>query len=355
MTEYLILGRDRASPLIWEFQRQVTTPSQQSTLQVNVPQSDFTRNTSTSGANSYNMNSMTQRIFVSFTTPQQPTGTSGIVELLPPRLMSFTITSSSVGNPQFATELWTVASNVPASKIQDLGGLSWSASFSSAPVLNWNTTYAIVVRPVSVNATNYGVFFRNTPTNNVLTPGNVGVSSNSGSTWTVYSGQMLHENLRVVYAIRLGSWEFFINRPNEAANYYLTITRPSISGITHVNEYVNDSPYDPNTPTNISGRFYYSWLVHTSSSVNTNITVSCSYTLKYEKNLITVEMFNAAEAYLSKIDFLASGTNTIQLNDNPDQIFSGNGGTTLTFDPLAVFWKAEVIAGRVRLTMMVFE
>ncbi|MCS6787695.1 MAG: hypothetical protein NZ733_00160 [Aigarchaeota archaeon] len=78
--------------------------------------------------------------------------------------------------------------------------------------------------------------------------------------------------------------------------------------------------------------------------------------MRYDKNPITMDMFNAVEAYLSRIEFLDTATsNSVELNDSHDQIFTGSGGTAITFDPMVWVWQVRVLTGRVRCLFMVFE
>ncbi|MEN3047292.1 MAG: hypothetical protein ABDH63_00720 [Candidatus Caldarchaeales archaeon] len=257
---------------------------------------------------------------------------------------------------QVVLELWTVGSNgLPATKLRDLASgppnVTFSADFSSAPVLDWNTTYAVVMRPTSFSA---GAWFRVTygdAGSAPLSPGNFGRSLNAGSSWTIFSNQA-SGSVAIQFRYELGPWRFFLNRPNEAANYYISFTQSGPSGITYLGDLVNGSPYT--NPTSISGEFEYTVLASTTSAIsNSSITATLQCELRYEKNPMTIDMFNVAEAYLSRIDFLDGGS--IQLNDSPDQVFSGNAGTSLTFNPMVLVWEARVLSGRVRLTMMVFE
>jgi hypothetical protein len=68
-------------------------------------------------------------------------------------------------------------------------------------------------------------------------------------------------------------------------------------------------------------------------------------------------MFYASEAYLQRIDFLGSSstTSSVRLNDSYEQEFSGAGGSSITFNPPILFWKAQVLSGAVRLSALVFE
>jgi hypothetical protein len=82
-----------------------------------------------------------------------------------------------------------------------------------------------------------------------------------------------------------------------------------------------------------------------------------SFKWQYDINPVTVDMFNASEAYLQRIDFLGASTTTssVRLNDSYEQEFSGAGGTSITFDPPILWWKAQVLSGAIRLRALVFE
>lgn len=152
-------------------------------------------------------------------------------------------------------------------------------------------------------------------------------------------------------------YEFHLSRPNEAANYYVnrTLSLPSNSSV--IREYANGIQIDvaQPLPQDVAGRYTYSADVVTGGSGNASVTFS--HTLRYEKNPITMDMFYAAEAYLRRIEFLDTATtgNSVELNDSPDQVFSGSGGTAITLDPMVWVWQVRVLTGRVRCLFMVFE
>ncbi|MEM0454636.1 MAG: hypothetical protein QXM81_02210, partial [Nitrososphaerota archaeon] len=99
------------------------------------------------------------------------------------------------------------------------------------------------------------------------------------------------------------------------------------------------------------GRFYTT--ADVSAFTQTDV---ASIKWKYDINPITIDKFYASEAYLQKIEFLdTTVTNRVRLNDSYEQEFSGSGGTSLAFDPPVLWWKAEVLSGRVRMTALVFE
>jgi hypothetical protein len=82
-----------------------------------------------------------------------------------------------------------------------------------------------------------------------------------------------------------------------------------------------------------------------------------SFKWQYDINPVTIDMFYASEAYLQRIDFLGSSstTSSVRLNDSYEQEFSGAGGSSITFNPPILFWKAQVLSGAVRLSALVFE
>jgi hypothetical protein len=110
-------------------------------------------------------------------------------------------------------------------------------------------------------------------------------------------------------------------------------------------------------PDSVEGRYDVSPVIYTTASISSafQFTLTISKTAKYDKNPVEIEMFNIVEAYITKIDFLNTGTNVVRLNKNFEQEFSGSGGTALTFDPPLLFWSAEVLSGRVKITAVCFE
>jgi len=106
MTEYLILSLNRALPLVWEYNRQITFNLTFSRTYSNIPQSTVVRQTSgTSPSGTFRLDSTAKRIFRVFATPPRPSVT-GVTNVSKPKLyrVGFTLFNWT-GNPQFRIDL----------------------------------------------------------------------------------------------------------------------------------------------------------------------------------------------------------------------------------------------------------
>ena len=106
MTEYLILSLNRALPLVWEYNRQITFSLTFSRTYSNIPQSVRAREAGSGlGGPLFTMDSTTKRIFRVFGTPPQPS-VAGVTRVSRPKLYRTAFTLSSwTGNPQFRIDL----------------------------------------------------------------------------------------------------------------------------------------------------------------------------------------------------------------------------------------------------------
>jgi hypothetical protein len=81
-----------------------------------------------------------------------------------------------------------------------------------------------------------------------------------------------------------------------------------------------------------------------------------SFIWRYDINPVTIDMFYASEAYLQRIDFLANGSQARSGSTTATSRSSaGTRGTSMTFNPPILWWKAQVLSGAVRLSALVFE
>ena len=394
MTEYLILTQSRAIPLVWEFNKEIPfnlTFSQ--SFSGSFPKSRLARSVgSSAGSTTIRINDGFKIIFRSFGTPSAPTSVpNGVKIITKPRLLRLAFTLSSwTGNPQFRIELryansdgtptnTTLASFTPS--VFDHGGgvrtvyVEWTLddALMSAPELDWDTLYSAVLVPTYANSSNYADIY------DVSTGGDPMVTHTSGwwdQTWQVWrtlsSGREWNAALnyagitRVPVAIAfyyvLNDGTAIVSKSSEAYRTYLhgwaSRTTPPSGIILIPRANINGIFAGVGTEVPFTDTITYSAIFYTTTNVsvsNHTQTDELTFSAKYDVNPVTVDMFYASEAYLQQIDFLDSGTNSVRLNDSYEQEFSGAGGSSIVFDPPVLWWKAQVLSGRVRLKALVFE
>jgi len=384
MTEYLILSLNRALPLVWEYNRQITFNLTFSRPFSNIPQSIVTRQTSTSYANQFRLDSTAKRIFRVFATPSQPSIT-GVTSVSKPKFYRTAFTLHNWrGNPQFRIDLHYanpddtpgqhIASFTPSVRQETSGVntvyLDWGnpPNAFSGYELDWDTKYAIVLVPTAADANNRADAYRTTLASpDPLPPLRIGHSTDGGSSWTLVSDT----NDWWVASTALANTSVGI------AFYYesevsIPVAKSSEAFRSYFNGWVSRTTLPPGfnlMEENINGvtnliagtevRFtdsYTHYMKFWTSADITGFTKNdmASFIWRYDINPVTIDMFYASEAYLQRIDFLANGS-SVRLNDSYEQEFSGNAGASLTFDPPILWWKAQVLSGAVRLRALVFE
>jgi hypothetical protein len=388
MTEYLILSLNRALPLIWEYNRQITFNLTFSRTYGNIPQSVRTRQViSSTLALNFTLDSPSKRIFRTFGTPSPPSVT-GVKSVSRPRFFRTGFTLKSwTGNPQFRIDLhYANPDDTPGQYITsftpsviDHGGgyrtvyVDWGnppGAFSGYE-LDWDTKYAIVLVPTSANASNYAVAEAVTTTSaDPLPPRKCGYTTNGGTSWTfVTSSQPVDWQ---------SGWST-INLASAAIAFYydaLDVTVPVAKSSEAFRSYFNgwtsrttlpsgfnlwqdiiNGVTNPAAGTEVRFTDSYTHLMRfwtTADVAGFTQTDTASFIWRYDVNPVTIDMFGASEAYLQRIDFLANGS-SVRLNDSYEQEFSGNSGQSVTFDPPILWWKAQVLSGAVRLRALVFE
>jgi hypothetical protein len=380
MTEYLILTLERALPLVWEYQKQISSSVNVGPYNVGAGLPNSRHKIDFSGSGSViNFNTTDHRIFSSFKTPalsDLPSLPSGIAGRLKPRLYNARITPSSVsGSPTNILELWLAdpTTKLPSQRINRIDnstGTYKERIFSQTdPVqgieLEWDTWYSIVFIITSADSSNYWqiALYNNYSPSNWNTTTKVGYSTNGGQTWTTYDNYLWKGNVYAQHFFYLQPVKDELYRSSKAVNYYYSpsSTLPSNVYLTSLLIINNDViPVGENNPIpdRVEGKYDVSPVIYTSASISSafQFTLTINKTAKYDKNPVEIDMFNIVEAYITRIDFLdTSVTNAVRLNKNFEQEFSGSGGTALTFDPPLLFWSAEVLSGRVKITAVCFE
>jgi hypothetical protein len=385
MTEYLILSLNRALPLVWEYNRQIAFNLTFSRTYGNIPRSVLTRDGSSGTAGTtFDLNSTARRIFRVFGTPPQPS-VAGVARISRPRLyrVAFTLFVWT-GNPQFRIDLHyanpddtpgsRIASFTPSVRNETAGVYTVYLDWGDPPnafsgyELDWDTKYAIVLVPTVADANNWAraVVFTTSATD-PLPPRKCGYSTDGGATWTFASGTNPDWRTYTSYPVSVGVAFYYesneitipIAKSSEAFRSYFNgwVSRTTLPSGFNLWQDIINGVTNPTAGTEI--RFtdsYTHWMrFYTTADVaGFTQTDTASFIWRYDINPVTIDMFYASEAYLQRIDFLANGS-SVRLNDSYEQEFSGNAGTSVTFDPPVLWWKAQVLSGAVRLRALVFE
>jgi hypothetical protein len=383
MTEYLILSLNRALPLVWEYNREITFSLTFSRTYGNIPKSTLTRIANAGNWSGFPLNSTSKRIFRTFTTPLQPSLPAAVTRISRPRLYRTGFRLGNwTGNPQFRIDLHYansdgtpgqhIASFTPSVFDHGYGFRSvyvdfgLPGGFTSGPELMWDTLYSIVLVPTAADTSNYAEPLTRSPTGDTLGIVRIGRSTDNGATWILSNGvDWDHHNYHAGY-ISVGVAFYYesevsipIAKSSEAFRSYFNgwVSRTTLpSGFNLLGENINGVT-NPTTGTEIrfTDSYTHSLRFYTTADVSgfTQTDVA-SFRWRYDINPVTVDMFYASEAYLQRIDFLANGS-AVRLNDSYEQEFSGNSGQSVTFDPPILWWKAQVLSGAVRLRALVFE
>jgi hypothetical protein len=390
MTEYLILSLNRALPLVWEYNRQITFNLTFSRTYGSIPQSVRMRQAG-SGlyGPSFTLDSTAKRIFRVFGTPPQPSVT-GVKNISKPRLYRTGFTLSSwTGNPQFRIDLhYANPNDTPGQYITSFTPSAHDHGYNIRTVyvdwgnppnafsgyeLDWDTKYTIVLVPTVADASNKAtVESFGTLAADPIPPRKCGYSTNSGLTWTFVTASDPRYNMdwactsyMLNYTSAGVAWYYEsevtipMARSSEAFRSYFNgwASRTTLpSGFNLLGENIN-GVMNPTAGTEIrfTDAYTHSLRFYTTADVaGFTQNDTAQFTWRHDINPVTIDMFYASEAYLQRIDFLANGS-AVRLNDSYEQEFSGNSGQSVTFDPPILWWKAQVLSGAVRLRALVFE
>jgi hypothetical protein len=390
MTEYLILSLNRALPLVWEYNRAITFNLTFSRTYGSIPQSVRARDAgSGSAGSSFTIDSTAKRIFRVFGTPPPPS-ISGIKGVSRPRLYRTAFTLSSwTGTPQFRIDLhYANPDDTPgqyitsfAPSVYDHGSgvrtvyVDWGdpPSAFSGYELNWNTKYAIVLVPLVADANNKATAgSRGSTATDPIPPRKCGYSTDSGTTWTFITGSAQFDwanTLSTLNYVSVGVAFYYesevsipVAKSSEAFRSYFNgwSSRTTLPSSFNLWQDIINGVTNPTAGTEVRFTDSYTHLIRfwtTADVAGFTQTDTASFKWQYDINPVTVDMFYASEAYLQRIDFLGASTTTssVRLNDSYEQEFSGAGGTSITFDPPILWWKAQVTSGAVRLSALVFE
>jgi hypothetical protein len=387
MTEYLILSLNRALPLVWEYNRQITFNLTFSRTYGSIPQSVRARNAGGGSVGpSFTIDSTAKRIFRTFGTPPQPS-VSGVTRIIRPRLYRTGFTLSSwTGNPQFRIDLhYANPDDTPGQyitsftpSVHDHGSgyrtvyVDWGnpPSAFSGYELDWDTKYAIVLVPITANANNKATASSvGLSSADPIPPRKCGYSLDDGATWTFVTNLGYNmdwtNSWGTLNYISVGvAWYYEsevtnpVAKSSEAFRSYFNgwVSRTTLPSGFNYQDIINGVT-NPTAGTEIRFTDSYTHLIRfwtTADVASFTQTDTASFIWRYDINPVTIDMFYASEAYLQRIDFLANGS-SVRLNDSYEQEFSGNSGQSVTFDPPILWWKAQILSGAVRLRALVFE
>jgi hypothetical protein len=385
MTEYLILSLNRALPLVWEYNRQIIFNLTFSRTFGSIPASIINRVVkSGSSSASFVIDSTSKRIFRVFATPSPPS-VMGVTSVSKPKLyrVGFTLISR-VGNPQFRIDLhYANPDDTPGQyitsftpTISDIGSarkvyIDWGnpPNAFSGYELDWGTKYALVLVPTTADSSNAATIPAIPAATDPLPPRKCGYSTDNGTTWTFVTGSADWYSSGVPGDVSVGIAFYYdsavtipVARSSEAFRSYFNgwVSRTTLpSGFNLWQDIINGIT-NPTAGTEIRFTDSYTHVLRFYTTTNVagfTQTDTASFIWRYDINPVTVDMFYASEAYLQRIDFLGSSstTSSVRLNDSYEQEFSGAGGSSISFNPPILFWKAQVLSGAVRLSALVFE
>jgi len=389
MTEYLILSLNRALPLVWEYNRAITFNLTFSRTYGNIPKSVLARSTAGGSSASFTVDSTAKRIFRVFGTPPRPSLPPGIKDVGRPKLYRTAFTLFSwTGNPQFRIDLHYanpndtpgqyITSFTPTVVDQGTGSKSIYVDWGDPPSafsgydLDWGTKYAIVLVPLVADANNKGIAYTNELAGvDPIAPRKCGYSTDGGATWTFAPSSNPPDWIsRWASSVPVGVTFYY-----EAADVIIPTAKSSEAFRSYFNGWssrttlpsgfnlwqdIINGVTNPTAGTEVRFTDSYTHLIRfwtTADVAGFTQTDTASFKWQYDINPVTVDMFYASEAYLQRIDFLGSSstTSSVRLNDSYEQEFSGTGGSSITFDPPILWWKAQVLSGAVRLRALVFE
>ncbi|MCS7142413.1 MAG: hypothetical protein NZ920_01270 [Aigarchaeota archaeon] len=382
MTEYLILNQARTYPVVWEYGKEVVSPNN-FTIPVNTEQSHWYLNFGTNvGAEYYYLSSSNQSYaYYSFRTSTLSTNAQIIGSFI--RRVRVLWGSAGGDTPTVTLSVWEADPSTlnPTNRIRNLGqftrgpsggqSFTWSVDnpLDGVPITLGNAYSVRLGDPVSYEAptTLWSLELYGAPSSSPsgkFTAAKTEVRyTTDGVNWVTYTRNNRSWGgweVEVVTVLRAPTSSGTIFRSDEACNLYVYKSQSIPTGITFLREFLNNTQY--NLPTTAPGvqvpfpsdeQLTYTFDYITTANVNTQIATTLYPRIVYEKNPVTVDMFNASEAYLIRLEYLATDTR-VRLNDSPLQEFTGSSGAT-TFDPPPVVWKLENLSGRVRAVMMVLE
>jgi hypothetical protein len=269
-----------------------------------------------------------------------------------------------VGSPTgtLYVRLYSDSNNTPSSLLATIGSRDVSTISSTLAVdYMFDATSPISVTPgtkywISVeygggNSTNYVNAYKDAGTDRDTSV--LGASYTTAWTTEIYDRAMV-AGFQADYSY--GPFDFIYSG---VAEQRLRITEPSGFSVT-VRKLNGQSFSSAITETTIIPQADDYSLIYTVKATPTTITTAGTFSLTIQRYLyyaatsITLNQLGYSEGYIWKITF-PTGTNQLQVDDNPDAVFSGTNTTMSFADAPIPFRKLEWIAGSGEVEILVVE
>jgi hypothetical protein len=269
-----------------------------------------------------------------------------------------------VGSPTgtLSVRLYSDSSNTPGSLLATIGSIDVSTISTTAtnytfdaatpPSVTQGTKYWISVEYGGGNSTNYVNAFRDSGTDRDTSV--LGASYTTAWTTENYDRAMV-ASFQVDYSY--GPFDFIYSG---VAGKRLRITENiGVSSVT-VRKLNNQSFSSAINETTVIPQADSYSLLYTVRGTPSSYTTVATFSLTIQRYLhygtasITLNQLGYSEGYIWKIIF-PSGTNQLQVDDNPDALFSGSNTTMSFTDAPIPFRKLEWIVGGGEVEMLVVE
>jgi hypothetical protein len=270
-----------------------------------------------------------------------------------------------VGSPTgtLNVRLYSDSNNTPGSLLATIGSIDVSTISTTAtnytfdaatpPSVTQGAKYWISVEYSGGNSSNYVAAFKDAGTDRDTSV--LGASYTTAWTTEIYDRAMA-AGFQADYSY--GPFDFIYSG---VAEKRLKITENLGTGASVTARTLNSQSFSSaiNETTSIPQADSYS-LIYTIRGTPTTVTTAGTFSLTIQRYLyygatsITLNQLGYSEGYIWKITF-PTGTNQLQVDDNPDTIFSGSNTTMSFADAPIPFRKLEWIAGSGEVEILVLE
>jgi hypothetical protein len=269
-----------------------------------------------------------------------------------------------VGSPTgtLSVRLYSDSANTPGSLLATIGSIDVSTisttvtnyTFDAAtpPSVTQGTKYWISVEYGGGNSTNYVNTFRDSGTDRDTSV--LGASYTTAWTTEIYDRAMVAA-FGADYSY--GPFDFIYSG---VAEKRLRITESGSSVMVTARKLNNQSFSSAITETTVIPQADNYSLVYTVRGTPSSLSAGGTFNLTIQRYLyyaatsITLNQLGYSEGYIWKITF-PTGTNQLQVDDNPDALFSGSNTTMSFADAPIPFRKLEWIAGGGEVEILVVE
>jgi hypothetical protein len=270
-----------------------------------------------------------------------------------------------VGSPSgiLAVGLYGDSANTPGALLASIGSINVSTISTTAthytfdattpPSVTQGTKYWISVEYSGGNSSNYVATFKDAGTDRDTSVR--GASYTTAWTTEIYDRTML-AGFQANYSY--GPFDFIYSG---VAGKRLKITENLGAGASVAARTLNSQSFSSaiNETTSIPQADSYS-LIYTVRGTPSTYVAAGTFSLTIQRYLyyhatsITLNQLGYSEGYIWKITF-STGTNQLQVDDNPDALFSGSNTTMSFADAPIPFRKLEWVAGSGEVEILVLE